>query len=135
MKRTNYLSGIAAGLLVAAAVAGCGKESPAQTQADVTKAEDAGAKRVADAKRDAADKMADARKDLTNTQLDVAHDGVEAARNVAFAKAEAAHKVAITRCEGDSGDARKACIDLADTELAAAKASANATRVANDPKA
>jgi len=134
MIRTSYWSAIvSAGLAVA--VTGCGQQSAAQTQAAVSKAEAAGIKTVADAREDAADKMADARKGLTSTQLDVAHEAAEAARSVAFAKAEAAHKVAIARCDGDSGDVRKACKDLADTERAAAKASAVATKVANDPKA
>jgi hypothetical protein len=136
VKRTDYIAGIAgiagAGLLLA--MGGCGKDSPQQTQANVTRAEDSGEKRVADATEDAADKMAESRHDLTNTQLEVAHDGLDAAHSVAFAKAEAAHKVALARCDGDSGDVRKACKELADTQLAAAKASANATRIANDPK-
>ncbi len=133
MKRIEFVICIVAASLLAS-VGGCGKESPAQTQANVLKAENAGDKHVADATEDAADKMAESRHDLTNTQVEVAHDGVDAAHNVAVAKAEAAHKVALARCDGDSGDARKACKELADTQLAAAKASANATRVANDPK-
>jgi hypothetical protein len=115
-------------------VGGCGRETPAQTQTDVVKAEDAGSKGVADATQRASDKMANARNDVTKTQTEVAHDGVDAARSVTVAKADAAYKVAIARCEGDPGDARKACQDLAERELAAAKASANATRKANDPK-
>ena len=133
MNAKYFLNGLAAlGLLTAAG--GCGKESPAQTQANVSRAEDAGAKRIADATQGASEKMADARHDLTNTQVDVAQDSVDAAHSVAIAKAEAAHKVSLARCDGESGDKRSACKDLADTALASAKARANATRVANAPQ-
>ncbi len=134
VKRTNCLRGIAAvGLLLA--VAGCGKDTPAQTRANVAEAQDAGMKGVDNSRRDEAGKMADARENLANAQTDVAHADAEAARSVATAKVEAAHKVAIARCDGDFGDARRACTDLADSKLAAAKASANAIKVINDPKA
>jgi hypothetical protein len=134
MKSYSYWALLAAGALLAGA-AGCGKHSSAQTQADVANAEAKGAKSVAAANDDAATRMANARRTVTNTELDLAHEGAEAARNVTIAKAEAAHHVALERCELDTGDMRKICVVRADTELAAAKAAADATRAANDPKA
>ena len=133
MNRIETFAAIAAASMLVAA-GGCDKQSTAQTQANVTRAEGAGEKRVADATEDAADRMADSRHDLTNTQVDMAHDGAEAAHSVALAKAEAAHKVALAHCGGDAGGARKACQELADAEFTAAKAGADATRAASDPK-
>ena len=123
-----------AGLLLVLAIGACTAKSPAQAQDEVAKAESTGAESVSAAKEAADTKMANARKDVTNTQLDVAQDGAEAARTIEVAKAEAAHKVALARCDGDTGEARKACRDLADKELATAKASAVTTKVANAPK-
>jgi hypothetical protein len=116
------------------AIAGCGKETPAQAQADVTKAEDTGAKDVAAATQTAADKIADANTKLAASEVAVAHTDVEATRNVAFAQAEAVHRVAIARCDDSPADGVKGCKAIADAELAAAKANAQATMVANDPK-
>lgn len=136
MIRADTIAGAAciAGAVALLALGGCGRNSPAQTDANVARAEESGQKHVADATEDASDKMAESRRDLTNTQLEVAHDAVNAAHGVALAKADAAHTVAIARCGGDSGDVRKACRELADAQLVAAKASANAIRIANGPK-
>ncbi len=115
MNRVRLLTALATAALLVG-IAGCAKQSPAQTQADVSKAEDVGAESVAAAERDATSTM------------------VNAGKDVAVAKAEAAHKVAIARCEGSSGDVRKACLAQADADLATAKANADATKIANDPK-
>jgi hypothetical protein len=123
-----------AGLLLVLSVGACSAKSPAQAQDEVAKAETTGEQGISDAKEAAATSMANARKDLTNTQLDVAQDGAEAARTIEVAKAEAAYKVALARCDGDTGDARTACRNLADKELATAKANAVSTKVANVPK-
>jgi uncharacterized protein YdeI (BOF family) len=134
MTKATALTAIISAVLLAA-FAGCGGASPAQTQAGVEKAQDAGMKDVADARTDASDKMVSARKELTKTQDDVARDGAEATRSVTIAKAEAAHKVALARCDAETGAKLAACKKLADTELAAAKANAEMTQAANDPKA
>lgn len=118
-----------------AVFAGCGGASPAQTEAAVDKAQDAGMKDVADARTDANDKMANASKELSKKQDDFAHDGAEATRSVTIAKAEAAHKVALARCDIQTGSKLTACKKLADAELAAAKANAEVTQAATDPKA
>lgn len=122
-------------LAVLFAVAGCAKETPAETQADVATAQAEGAQSVAEAKTDASDTMADVREDVTKTQTEAAHDAAGATLKVTEAQAEAAHKVAIERCESMTGDARSTCKTQADTELEAALARAKADKALQDPKA
>lgn len=116
------------------AVAGCAKkETTAETQADVAKAQNEGARDVATAQNDASEKMADATEQVTKAQSEAAQTSAGTTRDMTIAEAEAAHKVAIERCEAQSGDARRVCKNVADTDLAAAKAHAEAKEAAQNP--
>ena len=123
-----------AALILTGSLTGCGRQSAVQTQADVTKAEGAGVRDVADARKGASDNLADANKDLAKTQIEVAHTDAEGVRSVTVAKAEAAYTVSIAQCESKSNDERKACATLAKSTLDAAKATAELTTAAMDPK-
>ena len=122
-------------LAVLFAVAGCAKETPAETQADVATAQAEGDKAVAEAKADASTTMENAREDVTKTEAEAAHDAAGAALKVTEAEAEATHKVSIERCESMAGDAKANCKKQADTELEAALARAKADKALQDPKA
>lgn len=133
MNMIKNLTAVAAIALLLAS-AGCARESAAKTEADVTKAEAAGAQDVAAVRNDATDTMADARMELTNKQDEVARKAADTNRTMVIAEAEAAHKVAIERCESQTGDARTDCKKHADVELADAKAAADAAIATEFPK-
>jgi hypothetical protein len=117
------------------AIGACAKkETPAETQADVAAAQRAGAEQVAEARADAGETMADANKDVAAAARESAHQAAGATRSVALAEAESAHAVAIERCQAEVGDARKRCKDLADARLAEARAAADVSKAASDPK-
>ena len=121
-------------VLMLAMLGGCAKHTPATEQADIAKAQAAGDRNVAAARNTATEQMIDARKELAEKQDDVAHASAVAGRNVTVAEAEATHKVALERCDALSGDEESHCKSLADSELKAAKANADATKVSRDPK-
>ena len=129
----TQLTAIAA-ILLLAATSGCGKKTPAQTEANVAKAESAGISNVAEAKKDAGEKMADANKDVQNSQVDAGHVRAEAVQKVSLAQATANYKVAVAQCGSLVGEDRKACQSHAEADLAVSKADAGLTKVATDPK-
>lgn len=121
----------AVGLLLAAT--GCARETAAKTEADVTKAEAAGAQDVAAVRNKATDTMADAQMKVSNTQEEMARKAADTNQTLAIAEAQAAHKVALERCEAQNGDARAACKKLADVQLTEATARADAIKAAAYP--
>ena len=126
---------IAAGITIALllAAAGCARETPSRTEADVTKAEAAGAEDVAGARTDATATVAEAQKNVSDTQDVLARKTVDANQALAIAEAQATHKVALERCESQAGEARAACKKLADIELSDATARADAIKAAAYP--
>ncbi len=123
---------VATGLLLA--VVGCAKqESAAQTRADVARAQTAGDKSVAIAQGDASDKMAKADEGVAKAQDEAARTSAGTSRDMTIADAEAAHNVALARCEAQSGRTRTDCKNVANSDLAAAKAHAEATKEAQAP--
>ncbi|MCZ8132098.1 MAG: hypothetical protein O9284_12490 [Steroidobacteraceae bacterium] len=132
------------GLLAgAAALAGCGREDPAETRADVARAETEATEQVAAAREAAADTNSDARHEAAQSIVESGGESggsapdanrelrtasAEGAYAVAVAQAEGAHRVAVERCDALSGDARLICRDRADAELQRAKARAQAAR-------
>ncbi|MGO9948674.1 MAG: hypothetical protein ACLPWG_17695 [Steroidobacteraceae bacterium] len=121
----------AIGLITLAAVAGCNNaKSPDTVANDVAAAQQAAAKKVTEARREASnddakatDKVNDKSQDLNNVEAKGAYD-------VAMAKAEGAHKVALEKCNILSGDAQRKCKELADADYDAAKANSKAAEVA-----
>ncbi len=108
--------------------------SPGEAQANIANATAEGQRDIAKAQSKADDKMAVASDDVNAARRDAGQVAATSTRAVRVAEAEAAHKVAIERCESQIGDARAACKNVADTELAAAKARADAAEIANSPK-
>ena len=90
------------------------------------KSPDAAAKDIAAASDSAAKQVADARADQ---QKDMSSD----AYDVAVARADGDHKIALQKCEVLQGHDQKVCKDQADADFEAAKASAKATKVAQQP--
>jgi hypothetical protein len=132
MNIINKTTAIAA-VAVLLTVTGCNRESAVETQADVARAEAAGAQDVAAARVDAAAETAYGRMQMTDTENDVARQAADSALTVALAESDATYKVAIERCESQEGAARTQCKDLADVELAAAKKRAEAAKLAAYP--
>ena len=120
-------------VLALAASAGCGQQTPAQTDAKVARAESSALADVSDAKKEAGDRMAGAYKDLRATQADVGHTRAESVHAVTLAEANAAHEVATARCGSLVGEEKTACTTRADADLATSKANAGAARAATDP--
>lgn len=114
---------------------GCNRsESPAETQADVSRAKADGIEDVAKEQQDAAETTMEAQRDVNKAAIELEHESVEGRRAVALAEAEAAHKVSIEKCEAMTGGARSDCKKQADADLAAAKAVAESIAQATDPK-
>ena len=123
---------VAAGLLLA--VVGCARqESAAQTRMDIASAQTAGDKSVAIAQGNASDKMAQADERVAKAQDEAARISAGTSRDMTIADAQAAHNVALARCEAQSGRTRTDCKNVADSDLAAAKAHAEATKEAQAP--
>jgi uncharacterized lipoprotein YehR (DUF1307 family) len=117
------------------AIAGCDrKESPAKTDADVSKAQVEADKDVAAARQKAADSTVGAQKNLSEAKIELGHENAEARRDVTIAEAEATHKISIEKCEAMDGDLRAACKKQADADMDSAKAYAKANEKATDPK-
>lgn len=112
-------------------LAGCNDaKSPGAVANDVAVAQEAAAKKVAEARTDAskdeakaAEKVDDKNKDLNNVEAKGAYD-------VAMAKADGAYKVAVDKCNALGGDGQKKCKDMADADYTAAKANSKANEVA-----
>jgi hypothetical protein len=126
-------SATCAAIALLLAATGCARETAAKTEADVTKAEAAGAQDVAAVRNDATDTMADAQMKVATTQEEMARKAADTNQTLAIAEAQAAHKVSIERCEAQTGDARTACKKLADVELTDATARADAVKAAAYP--
>lgn len=117
------------GMLALAMLGGCNQaKSPETVANNVTNAEQKAANNVADAQKDAtkdvanaADKVDDKAKDLNNAEVKGAYD-------VEMTKAEGDRKIALNKCEALSGDAQKACKDVADADYQSAKAHLKAMR-------
>jgi hypothetical protein len=106
-------------------VSGCNREEvPAKTQADVSKAQVEGAKKVEEARHEAAQDTIQAQQDVSRSNTELAHETAQGNYNVAIAKAEADHKVSLQACDAMSGDARDACRKQADVALFDSKAAA-----------
>lgn len=115
-------------------IAACGKETPAETQADVSKAQMEGAKDVAKERSNAAENAMEAGKDVIKSNAELAHETAEGNHDVMIAEAEAAHKVSIEKCEAMTGDARSNCKKQADLILDQAKMKANSSGNQMAPK-
>ena len=113
---------------------GCGKETPAQTQADVSNAQTEGVKDVSKVATKANKNTMDAHTDVLKANAEMSHEAAVGEHDIAVAQAEAAHKVSIEKCEAMTGDARKACKKQADGDLDYAKLKADAVKRDTDPK-
>ncbi len=116
------------------ALGGCAKQTAAEIQSGVAKAQAAGDKNVADVQRVASDRLDTAQAEVNDARKDLAHEDALGTRRVTVAEAEAAHKVSLERCMAHAGDEKTRCQSQADADFVAAKANADATKVATDPK-
>lgn len=130
----NRLMGSSMVLLGVLLAAGCGKApTTAQNQVDIAKAQREGAKDVAAAQQQADERMATANQDVSTAEREAAKTSAGETRNMTVAEAKAANEVALERCEAQTGDARADCRHVADTELDARKARAEATEAIRTP--
>jgi hypothetical protein len=90
------------------------------------KSPEAAATDIAAARQSAAEKVADAQREQ---QKDMSSDSYD----IAVARAEGDHKIAIQKCDTLEGHDQKTCKDQADADYEAAKANANANKVAQQP--
>ena len=126
---------VATACALAIGVAGCNRhETPAETQADVQKAESEGMKDVAEARADTNNDRIDAQKKVNDATTELGHENAKADKAVTIAEANAAYKVNIEKCEAMTGDERDACKKQASAELESAKAFAKTEAHAMDPK-
>ena len=104
------------GVVTLGSLAACNNaKSPDSAARDIAAANDSAAREVAGAQRDA--------------QKDMSSD----AYKVALAKADGDHQVRIQKCETLQGHDQQVCKDQADADYEAAKANANAAKVAQTP--
>lgn len=123
---------VTAGLIIA--TAGCArKQTAAQARADVAKAQIAGEKNVAIAQSIASGKMAKADAGVAKAQDKATRTWAGTNRDMTVAEALAANKVALARCGAQIGHARTDCKNVANSDLAAAKAHAAATQETQAP--
>jgi colicin import membrane protein len=107
----------------------CNKaESPDKVQADVAKAQSDAAEENAKAEQKQKQVEAQAAQDRADAQAKAADKSVGAVADTAVTEAEGETKVALAKCEALEGDAQKACIDKANTHLAAVKEKAKAAK-------
>jgi hypothetical protein len=109
-------------------------ESPEKTEADVSRAQTAGAKNVANERETANSNTMDAEKDVIKANAELSHESAKGHHDMTVAKAESSHKVAIEQCESMTGDAQTSCKKQADLTLAEAKTQAETVERAADPK-
>lgn len=128
------------GLLLAAlwtvfVVTGCHRaESPSQVDKDIAAAHQKAAENTQKAVESAQSRLATARGDVHSAQRNEAHVSAVESQEVADSEAEGAHNVALAACESLNGAMQKSCRDKADADYQVAKARAEQTRVASDPK-
>jgi hypothetical protein len=111
-KKFHLIAGLAA-LLMASACNNA--KSPEATANDVAAAAQSANKEVANARTDQ-------QKDMSTDTYDVA-----------VARADGDHKIAIQKCDALQGHDQKVCKDQADADYEAAKASAKASKVSQQP--
>jgi len=126
--------GVAACLGILLGAAGCARQTPAQTQADVNRAAAEGAKDVAAARQEADSRVEDAQRELTRNEAEVTRAAAVGDRSLTIAQSEATHRVALRRCDFQAGDARTVCKNQADEVLSAAKASVEASKSDGMPR-
>jgi hypothetical protein len=107
---------VAAGLATVLMASACNNaKSPDAASHDIAAADQSASKEVADAQRDR-------QKDMSSDTYDVA-----------VAKADGDHKIAIQKCDTLEGHDQKVCKDQADADYDAAKATAKASKTAQQP--
>ena len=118
--------------LLASALLGlsaCNKaESPDKVQADVAKAQSDAAEENAKAEEKQKQVEAQAAQERADAQTKATDKSVGALVDSAVTEAEGETKVALAKCQALEGDAQKACIDKANTHLAAVKEKAKAAK-------
>jgi hypothetical protein len=117
------------GMFALAMLGGCHKaKSPDTVANNVTNAEQKAANNVVDAERDASKDVAKAAERVDDKAKDLNNAEVKGAYNVEMTKTEGDRKIALNKCEALSGDAQKACKDVADADYQSAKAHLKAMR-------
>jgi membrane protein len=108
---------------------GCNQaKSPDKVASEVAGAEQKTASNVSNAERDASKDVANAAEKVDDKAKDLNNAEVKGAYDVAMARAEGDRKIALDKCEALSGDAQKACKDVAKADYEAAKANLKAMR-------
>lgn len=126
MNKNNLALPLLTALLLSASLAACNKpESPAQTSADVAKAEAEGARDVAKAENkmmeEHNDNVVEAVKDQAPLSKGDLKEDNNNARKVEMERAEADYKIAKEKCGSLSGDAKDTCEKHAKTDYETAK--------------
>ena len=129
-REVTRLVALGAAVVLCASFAGCHKQKPAATAADLAATQ-------ADAQKEVDQAHAEAKKDVKNAaklagadSKDVALARVTGSFDIAMANADGAHKVALERCMLLPPPEQQPCKDHADADYQTAVANAKAMRVA-----
>ena len=124
---TMHRTMVAAACALMFAVGGCSNGGgSAQATAEVRKDAAEGAKREAEARMDATYDREQARKHALDVPGGGAPADAASARGAALTAADAAHVTAVSACDAQSRESQARCRERADSELATAKARAEA---------
>jgi len=114
-------------VIAALALVGCNQsKSPENVSKDVAKAELKADKEVTKSEEHAQSALDKSYEKVSDQEIKFNNDAAHQTYNVVVAKADGDRKVALATCESQSGDAQKACKDLAETDYKAARANAKA---------
>ncbi len=112
---------------VALTLSGCNKaRSPEDVAKDVAKAEQKANNEVTKSEERAQSALDKSYEKVNSQEIKFNNDAAHQTYNVEIAKADGNRKVALATCEAQSGDAQKACKDLAEADYLTARAVAKA---------
>jgi len=115
-------------VVAALALAGCNKsKSPEEVSKDVANAEQKANNEVKKSEDRAQSALDKSYQKVNDQEIKFNNDAAHQTYNVALAKADGNRKVALATCESQSGDAQKACKDLAEADYKTARADARAS--------
>ena len=115
-------------VVAALTLAGCNKsKSPEDVSKDVARAEQKADNEVTKSEERAQSALDRSYGKVNDQEIKFNNDAAHQTYNVAIAKADGNRKVALATCESQSGDAQKACKDLAEAEYKTARADARAS--------
>jgi hypothetical protein len=114
-------------VIAALALVGCNQsKSPENVSKDVAKAELKADKEVTKSEEHAQSALDKSSEKVSDQEIKFNNDAAHQTYNVVVAKADGDRKVALATCESQSGDAQKACKDLAEADYKAARVNAKA---------